>query len=68
MLMKSVVMPSVQNITEIKGDLTGYIYNMKTSLEVNILKNNKRNIITFYNKDYFTDQYVKELLQTITID
>lgn len=68
LLMAKVIMPDMESMTEIKGDYTGYIFNMKTVLEVNILKNNKRYIITFYDRNYFTNQYVEELLQTIILD
>lgn len=68
MLMASVFMPDVQSMTEIKGDYIGYTYNMKRAKEVDILKNNKRYIITFYDRDYFTDEYVEELLKTIVIE
>ena len=64
----AVMLPSVNNITLIEGDYSGYIFNMNSNREVSILKNNKRYIFTFINTDYFTDEYIKELLNTIVID
>lgn len=59
--------PKVNSISLIDGDYTGYIWNANKLREVVILKNNKRYIYTFYNLDYFTDEMIKELLNTIEI-
>ncbi len=64
----NIIMPSVNYINEIKGDYEGYILNLDNVKEVSILKNNKRYIFTFLGKDYFTDEYVKDLLNTIVIE
>ena len=66
--MASVFMPDVESITEIKGDYKGYILNLGNAKEVSIIDGKKKYIFTFFNKDYFTDQYIKELLETIIID
>lgn len=59
--------PIINGISLIDGDYTGYILNANKLREVVILKNNKRYIYTFYNLDYFTDDVIKELLNTIEI-
>lgn len=59
--------PIMNGISFIDGDYTGYIWNANRLKEVVILKNNKRYICTFYNLDYFTDEVIKELLNTIEI-
>ena len=56
------------DINEIKGDYVGYILNLNNMKEVSILKNKKRYILTFLGNDYFTDDYVRELLNTIIIE
>ena len=68
LLMACVFMPDVESITEIKGDYKGYILNLGNAKEVSIIDGKKKYIFTFFNKDYFTDQYIKELLETIIID
>lgn len=63
-----IILPKVNGITLIDGDYTGYIFNMDNMKEVNILKNDKRYVFIFINTDYFTDEYIKELLETVVID
>lgn len=67
-LMFNIMIPSVNYINEIKGDYIGYILNLNNIKEVSILKNKKRYILTFLGNDYFTDDYVRELLNTIIIE
>ncbi len=67
-LMFNIMIPSINYINEIKGDYHGYILNLDNIKEVSILKNNKRYILTFIGNDYFTLNYVKELLNTIVIE
>ena len=64
----AVMLPKVDNITIIDGDYSGYIFNMGSNKEVSIFKNNKRYVFTFINTDYFTDQYIQELLSTVVIE
>lgn len=59
--------PIIHNISLIDGDYTGYVLNSNNLREVTILKNNKRYIYTFYNLDYFTNESIKNLLNTIEI-
>ncbi len=68
--MTSVVMPSIDSITLIDGDYGGYIFNMSNFnvKEVSIIKNDKRYTFVFINTEYFKDEYIKELLNTIVID
>lgn len=67
-LMFNIMIPSVSYINEIKGDYVGYILNLNNMKEVSILKNKKRYILTFLGNDYFTEDYVRELLNTIIIE
>lgn len=67
--MVSVIMPQMDNITLINGDLEGYIFNLKNNMkEVSIIKNNKRYVFMFINTEYFTNEYIKDLLSTVVID
>lgn len=55
------------NITVIDGNYAGYIINMADTREAYIFKNNKKYVFTFINNDYFSDDYVEELLNTVVI-
>jgi len=66
-LLSSLAIPSLENITLIKGNYTGYIFNSNKIKEVSIVKNNKRHIFTFINIEYFNEKYIKDLLNTIII-
>lgn len=59
--------PIINGISLIDGDYTGYILNANKLREVSILKNNKKYVYTFYNLKYFTEEKIKELLNTIEI-
>jgi hypothetical protein len=58
-------------ITLIDGDLKGYMIEYKLGdrmvVEVDLFKDDKVYGITFFNRDYFTDKYIEELLNTIKI-
>lgn len=67
--MISVVMPQMNNITLINGDYQGYVFNLKSNMkEVSIIKDDKRYVFMFINTTYFTNDYIKDLLETIVID
>ncbi len=68
--MTSVMMPSIDSITLIDGDYNGYIFNMSNFnvKEVSIIKDNKRYTFLFINTEYFKDEYIKELLDTVVIE
>lgn len=65
--MINVIMPSVNSLTEIKGDLKGYIFNLSKYKEVSIIKGDKRYILSFINLDYFTPEYIEEILNSLII-
>ena len=56
-----------QKLTKISGDLKGYIREKNDIKEVNILKNNKRYMFMLIG-DYFTEDKVNDLLNTIIIE
>lgn len=57
-----------ESVTLIDGDYKGYILNMQENREAYIIKNNKKYVFTFLKTDYFTEDYIKELLNTIIIE
>lgn len=64
----AIVLPNMNNITLINGDYDGYILNLKGDYkEVNILKNGKRYVLTFIGLEYFNDNYINELINSIVI-
>jgi hypothetical protein len=61
--------PTLESVTLIKGDYTGYILNTDMGIkECSILKNGKRYFLTFINAGYFNDELIKEILNTVVID
>lgn len=62
--------PNFKNITLIEGDLNGFILDLKdiSGKEVNLFDGVDKYVITFWNKEYFTDEYIKDLLSTVTIE
>lgn len=67
--MTSVMMPTMNGITLINGDYEGYIFNLKDNMkEVSILKDDKRYVFSFINDVPITDEYLTDILSTITID
>ena len=63
----SFLMSLGESVTLIDGDYEGYILNMYENKEAYIIKNNKKYVFTFLKTDYFTDEYIKELLNTLII-
>lgn len=75
--MVSVAIPRIENITLIDGDYQGYIFNMKSEndnissiREARILFNDKVYTFLFLNKnnEYFNNDYIQDILNTIVID
>lgn len=63
-----VSMPTIDGITLINGDYSGYILNLTSSgKEVSILKGNKRYAFIFLHSKYFTDECINDLISTIII-
>ena len=67
----TVAFPVIKDITLLKGDYNGYIFNIENNVgikDVSIIKNDKRYTITFFNTNYFTNDYINELLNTLIIE
>ena len=62
----------VKGITLINGDYEGYCFNYDYDTlyikECNILKGGKRYTLTFNNSNYFTDEKINDLLNTLVIE
>lgn len=63
----SFLMSLGESVTLIDGDYEGYILNMYENKEAYIIKNNKKYVFTFLKTDYFTDEYISDLLNTLVI-
>ena len=67
----SMLYTNLNSITLLDGDLEGYILNYNENVskikEVNIIKNNKNYVFTIIGLEYFTDEYINDLLNTIVI-
>lgn len=59
----------LESIKLIDGDLKGYIVETKDMpiREINLIDNSNKYNITLWNKEYFTYDYIKELLNTVVI-
>lgn len=67
-LLSYIMLPSVDSITVLEGDLEGYILNMVGMKEVSVLKDGKRYVFSFIGLDYFTDDIIREFINTLVID
>lgn len=64
----STILPETKEIYLIDGDYQGYLLHYKNNMsEACILKNNKRYIFTFVNQEYFTQNKIKDILNTLEI-
>lgn len=61
-------LPNAQEIVKVNGTYEGYIFKLKSSISVYIEKDNQLYSLTFNNREYFTDEYVMELLNTLIIN
>jgi len=61
-------LPSLDNVTYIEGDLTGYMYETDTYKQVCIIENDKLYCLTFYKLDYFNDDMILDILRSLVIE
>ena len=62
------VLPDLNNITYLEGDLEGYMFETDTYKQACIIKNNKLYCITFYKLDYFDDEKIRDILNSLIIE
>lgn len=62
--------PEVNNITLIDGDYDGYIFKITAigTKEYNLIYSGKIYSFTFIGTDYFSDDYINEILNTVIIE
>lgn len=56
------------NITLINGEYIGYINNSNNAKEACLYKDSNLYYITFLGTDYFTDDYIQDILSTVVIE
>ncbi len=64
-----VAFPEFKNITLVNGSIRGYIINTASSQnikEIHLLYNNSQYIITLFGEDITNDDFVKELITSIS--
>lgn len=61
-------LPDLERITYIEGDLEGYMYETESYKQACIIKDNKIYCLTFYKLGYFTDDIIKDVLQSLVIE
>lgn len=59
-------MPEINEIIYINDN--GYILNSDFCSEVNIIDGNKKYYLVFYQKDYFSDEYINNIINTLVIE
>ena len=66
--LKTNVLPSLNSITFITGDYDGYILNLNSDMkEIHIYYNDRIYYFLFMKLGYFTDDKIKDLLETVII-
>lgn len=60
-------LPILDNITYIEGDYRGYIYETDSFKQACIIKNKKLYCLTFYKLDYFTDEKIQDIIESLEI-
>jgi len=64
-----IMLPEIEEITLINGTYAGYILEADNDVrEVHILYYDKSYVFTFIGDDYFSDEYIYELLDTLVIE
>lgn len=61
-------LPSLENITFIEGDYEGYINEYDNYKQACIIKDDKLYCLTFFNLDYFTEDKISDILESIIIE
>ena len=65
--MMYMLLPKVNTLYKIEGDYKGYVYVLDNLLQVNILSDDRAYTYSFIGREFFTDEYINELLNTIRV-
>ena len=65
--MMYMLLPKVNTLYKIEGDYKGYVYVLDNLMQVNILSDDRAYTYSFIGREFFTDEYVNELLNTIRV-
>lgn len=63
-----ITMPEANEVYKITGDYGGYAFVLDDIMEVSITKNDKRYIYSFIGLEYFNEEYINQLLNTIVLE
>ena len=62
------VLPDLDNITYLEGDFEGYMFETESYKQACIIKNDKLYCVTFYKLDYFDDDKIQDILNSLIIE
>ena len=62
------VLPDLDKVTYIEGDLHGYMYEADSYKQACIIKDDKMYCLTFSKLDYFDDEKIKDILESLVIE
>lgn len=60
--------PSIDSLTYINGDYYGYILDMDSIKEVNLINGSDHYYVTFFGNEYFDEEYIYEIISTIKFE
>lgn len=62
------VLPELDTITYLEGDLDGYMFETDTYKQACIISGDKLYCLTFYKLDYFDDEKIQDILNSLIIE
>lgn len=62
------VLPDLDTITYLEGDLEGYMFETDSYKQACVIKDDKLYCITFYKLDYFDDDKIQDILNSLIIE
>ena len=62
------VLPDLDTITYLEGDLEGYMFETDNYKQACIIKDDKLYCITFYKLNYFDDEKIQDILNSLIIE
>ena len=62
------VLPDLDNITYLEGDYEGYMFESDSYKQACIIKDDKLYCLTFYKLEYFDDEKISDILNSVIIE